>query len=290
MEDRNICLSKDKIKHSVAVAEYMQYLAKQGFYKVDPSIAYFTGLNHDIGYVKGRIDHEDNGCALLEKMGVTDTDILMAIKYHGKNPELALDRMEKEYEIGKIPELLEMLWIADLSVDKYGNKCGFEKRLEDIGNRYGFDSFAYVNAKVTSFYAKRSLMYHTTMQQEDFERINKGDYAGVDKALSCSTLPYTMLEKMYNYALINLSITTDDKGLYGIMLKLTTPTLSYLMDNGRINIEQMAKDHNWTLSYEDIQELKDIFKNTLDKPYFRKLTTLEFQNMERAERFNIERD
>ena len=45
-------------------------------------------------------------------------------------------------------EFLTILNIADKSIDKYGNDVGFEKRLEDILTRYGYDSIQYKDAKL----------------------------------------------------------------------------------------------------------------------------------------------
>ena len=35
---------------------------------------------------------------------------------------------------------------VDMQIDKYGNDVGYEKRLEDIKNRYGEDSIQYTNS------------------------------------------------------------------------------------------------------------------------------------------------
>ena len=40
---------------------------------------------------------------------------------------------------------LDILNRADMMIDKYGNDVGFDKRLDDIKNRYGEDSIQYIN-------------------------------------------------------------------------------------------------------------------------------------------------
>ena len=50
-------------------------------------------------------------------------------------------------KISNIPKELLLLWEADLNVNAEGDCVGFDKRLEDIGNRHGFGSVAYINAK-----------------------------------------------------------------------------------------------------------------------------------------------
>ena len=41
---------------------------------------------------------------------------------------------------------LDILNQSDMQIDKYGNDVGYEKRLEDIKNRYGEDSIQYTNS------------------------------------------------------------------------------------------------------------------------------------------------
>lgn len=43
---------------------------------------------------------------------------------------------------------LEILNRADMQIDKYGNDVGYDKRLEDIKNRYGEKSKTYLDAKL----------------------------------------------------------------------------------------------------------------------------------------------
>ena len=42
---------------------------------------------------------------------------------------------------------LKILNMADMQIDKYGNDVGYEKRLEDIKNRYGENSKPYLCSK-----------------------------------------------------------------------------------------------------------------------------------------------
>ena len=41
-----------------------------------------------------------------------------------------------------------ILNMADMQIDKYGNDVGYDKRLEDIKNRYGENSTTYKNAEI----------------------------------------------------------------------------------------------------------------------------------------------
>lgn len=152
---RHIKLTEDKMKHCMEVANYMYDYAV--YFDIDPDIAYFTGLNHDIGYINGRVNHGENGSEFLENLGL-DSDITYAIKNHGKNP----------YDLDKnrITGLMQLLWCADMSVDKYGKRVGFDKRLLDIKKRYGEDSIAYETAKNTVNYCKSVMNYRTTILNE----------------------------------------------------------------------------------------------------------------------------
>ena len=152
---RHIKLTEDKMKHCMEVANYMYDYAV--YFDIDPDTAYFTGLNHDIGYINGRVNHGENGSEFLENLGL-DSDITYAIKNHGKNP----------YDLDKnrITSLMQLLWCADMSVDKYGKRVGFDKRLLDIKKRYGEDSIAYETAKNTVNYCKSVMNYRTTILNE----------------------------------------------------------------------------------------------------------------------------
>ena len=43
---------------------------------------------------------------------------------------------------------LDILNKADMQIDKYGNDVGYDKRLEDIKDRYGKDSITYKNCVI----------------------------------------------------------------------------------------------------------------------------------------------
>lgn len=153
--NRHICLTSNKIKHCEEVAKYMYDYAI--FFNINPDIAYFTGLNHDIGYLNGKDNHGENGAKLLSSLGV-DSDIVFAIKNHGKDPLL----------VGtEVSPLLELLWCADLSVNALGERVGFSKRLEDIEKRYGEDSVAFETAKKTVIYCRSVIADKTIIKPEE---------------------------------------------------------------------------------------------------------------------------
>lgn len=143
METTNITLTpldKNKIMHSQKVAEFM--LSSAVVYDVDPETAYFTGLNHDIGYLNGKVGHSKSGADFLESLGVSD-EVVEAIRNHGKNVY--------EYSETKKPSnLLILLWTADLSIGKDGSYIGFDARLNDIKERYGENSEQYKNVSETA--------------------------------------------------------------------------------------------------------------------------------------------
>ena len=65
------------------------------------------------------------------------------------------------------PELV-LLYEADMSVTARGYRGGFDERLKDIGNRYGFDSTAYHNAAATVHYVKCQLKALATERTDSF--------------------------------------------------------------------------------------------------------------------------
>jgi hypothetical protein len=112
---------------------------------VDKYEAYAVGLLHDIGYIISKDSHETEGALLLKGMGLRQ-DLIDAIMNHGTNP----------YKIRKLMEtnpMLALLQEADMSVNKYGDRVGFDGRLDDIAHRYGADSIAYKTAESEVAYA-----------------------------------------------------------------------------------------------------------------------------------------
>lgn len=135
-------INRFKMAHMVGVAEYMRDRAKD--YEINPNEAYVIGLLHDIGYLQGREDHERSGADLLEEMGFRH-ETATAIRFHGDNPyKTRIDFQDDEAFISR--EFI-LLLEADMSVDARGFRVGFDKRLEDIEERYGKDNIAYATAK-----------------------------------------------------------------------------------------------------------------------------------------------
>lgn len=122
-------LNKYKMAHCIGVAEYMRERAID--YSVDPDVAYVVGLLHDIGYLNMRSDHELEGSQILLETGLDpESDAYFAIKYHGTNPYDLLSNDELSEKV--ISPMLVLLYEADMSVNKYGYRVGFDERLKDI--------------------------------------------------------------------------------------------------------------------------------------------------------------
>ncbi len=139
-------INKYKTAHMIGVAEYMRERAND--YGLNPDEMYVVGLLHDIGYLKGHSGHEQYGAMLLDKMGMLKYSF--AVELHGnKLRELFTDYMFNKFEhIGSFDRktkghILTLLVEADSSIDARGFRVGFENRLKDIGERYGYDSIAY---------------------------------------------------------------------------------------------------------------------------------------------------
>lgn len=154
-------ISEDKMAHCKAVAEHMKKVAKiQGKDDLTADIYYVVGLLHDIGYLRGRKEHEINGAVILKAMGMKD-EYVQAILNHGTNP-YTLKTNEQT-------DILIALQDADMSVDKYGRDAGFKKRLEDIKLRYGADSEAYDTATKTVQFLKEK---YNDEQSKSVKRYN----------------------------------------------------------------------------------------------------------------------
>ncbi len=125
-------MDQDRLKHSLAVARKMMEIAKsRDLSEEQIKECFIIGYNHDIGYefANNGINHNIIGGEILKNNGFK---YWREVYYHGEiNPEY-----ESIY--------LDILNQADMQIDKYGNDVGFDKRLEDIKNRYGEKSDVYV--------------------------------------------------------------------------------------------------------------------------------------------------
>ena len=124
----------DRLKHSIAVARKMVEIAKKfNLNEEEIKNCFIIGYNHDVGYeftING-INHNIIGGELLKN---SNFKYWREIYYHGE--------INNEYH----SIYLDILNQADMQIDKYGNDVGYEKRLEDIKNRYGADSKQYKTA------------------------------------------------------------------------------------------------------------------------------------------------
>lgn len=144
-----------KIAHMVGVAEYMRDRADD--YGIDGNVAYTAGLLHDIGYLEGRVGHEEIGAEILEACGMRG-DMVFAIANHATE----LKQIPKE----QVSPMLVLMVEADLSVDAKGFRVGFDKRLQDIEKRYGVDKMGDVNDMPIYQSVLSNIEYIKAYQQE----------------------------------------------------------------------------------------------------------------------------
>lgn len=149
-------ISAKKIAHMVGVAAYMRDRADD--YGVDGNVAYTAGLLHDIGYLEGRLGHEEIGAEILEACGMHG-EIVFVVANHAT-------------ELKTIPEnqvspMLVLMVEADLSVDARGFRVGFDSRLKDIERRYGVDKTGDVQSVLSNIeYIKAYQAEHGIPTQE----------------------------------------------------------------------------------------------------------------------------
>jgi len=128
-------MDEDRLKHSIAVARKMIKIGKEyGLNEEELQDLFALGLNHDIGYEFGTNEnHNIIGGEMLKR---NNYKCWKEVYYHGVP--------NSEYK----SIYLDILNTADMMIDKYGNDVGFDKRLEDIKERYGEDSKTYINAEI----------------------------------------------------------------------------------------------------------------------------------------------
>jgi len=125
----------DKLKHSLSVANKMVEIGKT--YDLSDSQLqelFVLGLNHDIGYMfsDNGLNHNVVGGNILKENGYK---YWREVYNHG-NPNTDYSSL-----------YLKILNMADMQINRYGNEVGYEKRLEDIKNRYGDNSKPYLCSK-----------------------------------------------------------------------------------------------------------------------------------------------
>ena len=129
-------MDNDRLKHSYAVAKRMMEIAKEyNLSEEDIKNCFLIGLNHDIGceFATNGIDHNKIGGQLLKD---NRFKYWQEVYYHG-DIDCTYDSI-----------FLDILNKADMQIDKYGNDVGYDKRLEDIKDRYGKDSITYKNCVI----------------------------------------------------------------------------------------------------------------------------------------------
>ena len=127
-------MDKDRLNHSLAVANKMVEIGKElNLKENDLQDLFILGYNHDIGYDFCPVNKEHNivGGEILKSNGYK---YWKEVYYHG-NPNIKYTSL-----------FLKILNMADMQIDKYGENVGYEKRLEDIKNRYGENSIPYINS------------------------------------------------------------------------------------------------------------------------------------------------
>lgn len=127
-----LVVDNDRLKHSYAVANKMIELGKEkSLSEIELQELFLLGYLHDIGYEFGTNEnHNIIGGNILKESNYKNWQ---EVYYHGIP--------NSEYK----SLYLDILNTADMMIDKYGNDVGFDKRLEDIKNRYGVDSIQYIN-------------------------------------------------------------------------------------------------------------------------------------------------
>ena len=121
----------DRLKHSISVARKMVEIGETyNLTNEQLQELFLLGFNHDIGYEfnKNGIEHNVTGGNILKD---SNYKYWKEVYYHGE-PDSPYNSL-----------FLDILNMADMQIDKYGNDVGYNERLEDIKKRYGYDSKPY---------------------------------------------------------------------------------------------------------------------------------------------------
>ena len=121
----------DSLKHSYGVALKMKEIGhKLNLSNEDINELFVLGYNHDIGYqfIEDSSIHDKVGGNVLK---ISNYKYWKEVYYHGD--------IDVDYE----SLYLDILNMADMQIDRYGNDVGYDKRLLDIESRCGSDSLVY---------------------------------------------------------------------------------------------------------------------------------------------------
>ena len=122
-------MDNDRLIHSYNVGKKMMEIGKKyNLSEEELEELFILGLNHDIGYEFDPTNHNKVGGEILRKQNYK---YYKEVYYHGE--------IQNEYK----SLYLDILNMADMQIDKYGNDVGYDNRLKDIENRYGIDSYVY---------------------------------------------------------------------------------------------------------------------------------------------------
>lgn len=128
-------IDEDRLKHSLAVARKMVEIGKSnGLAEDELKDLFMLGYNHDIGYEFGTNEnHNVIGANILKQ---NNYKYWQEVYYHG------------QINVPYSSLYLDILNMADMQIDKFGNDVGYNKRLEDIKNRYGENSEVYRKVEI----------------------------------------------------------------------------------------------------------------------------------------------
>ena len=120
-------ISEDRQKHIFKVAEFLKnYALNSGKSNLEAEELYVLGLLHDIGYEfaeeKDYKNHNIIGGEILKNLGYKH---YKEVYYHGV--------INSPYQ----SEYLNLLNFADMHIDSEGNYVSFDRRLQEISERYG---------------------------------------------------------------------------------------------------------------------------------------------------------
>jgi hypothetical protein len=128
-------LSTNKLKHTLGVASFLYEAAKRkGYSETKVKEMFILGFLHDIGYAfdVNPEGHSKRGGLALKESGYKHW---LEVYHHGA--------ASPPYH----SEELDLLNMADLSVEFNGERVAPEERIKSINERYGSGSYQYKNAQ-----------------------------------------------------------------------------------------------------------------------------------------------
>ncbi len=176
MDSGYIGIDKNRLKHMLAVGKLVEDICRNILLWDENKCRemFALGYLHDIGYEfsEEQPEHPDEGGKILKNSGYK---YWQEVYWHGKpSPKYVSDE-------------LMVLNLADLRIGRNGETISVLDRLDDIGERYGFDSIQYLREPISTWHEGVATSGKASVQRTTLNTVvnQSGAYAEIFSSGAC---------------------------------------------------------------------------------------------------------